>query len=288
MTYEGRSYEFEVPGLEVFECRKCGEQLFNIEADHKISGAFRGELGLLQPEQIREGRKKLGLSQKELALYLSATEESISRWETGALIQSRIVDRQIRLYFASPVVRKLLKEAAGAPAFGTEVRFEEELEAGSACEEPTAIHQTYRAKLRELALSHLAQRHLANLGADWQVAHGMQPHWETVPPEVDSLLTVVARYAASAPPDELRRFHAWLDPRLGGWIPPAGDHRFVSFLMDTGPIDRLTQPLSRFGRSLEDVPTEKVGRLINDFQRIVSLFRGRDMEQEQADEVPER
>jgi len=122
MNYEGRSYEFEVPDLEVFECRKCGEQLFNIEADHKISGAFRGELGLLQPEQVRAGRKALGLSQKELAAHLGVAEESISRWETGALIQSRVVDRQIRLYFQLPAVRTLLG-AGDMPNFGTAVQF---------------------------------------------------------------------------------------------------------------------------------------------------------------------
>ncbi len=122
MNYEGRSYEFEVRDLEVFECRKCGEQLFNNDADRSISTAFRATLGLLQPEQVRLGRKALALSQKELAKHLGVAEESISRWETGALIQSRVVDRQIRLYFQLPAVRTLLG-AGETPDFGAAVQF---------------------------------------------------------------------------------------------------------------------------------------------------------------------
>jgi len=122
MGYEGRLYEFEVSALEVLECRKCGEQLFDLGADAGISTAFRATLGLLQPEQVRAGRKALGLSQKELAAHLGVAEESISRWETGALIQSRVVDRQIRLYFQLPAVRTLLG-AGDTPNFGTAVQF---------------------------------------------------------------------------------------------------------------------------------------------------------------------
>ena len=130
MKYEGRAYDFEVPALEVLQCGDCGEQLFDIDADGKISTAFRAKLGLLQGEQIRAGRKALGLSQQEFAAHLGVAEESISRWETGALIQSRVVDRQIRLYFQLPAVRSLLG-ARDVPDFGTAVQFSANDGAGS-------------------------------------------------------------------------------------------------------------------------------------------------------------
>ncbi|HUY34391.1 MAG TPA: hypothetical protein VMV69_16715 [Pirellulales bacterium] len=64
MKYEGREYDFEVPSLEVLQCGDCGEQLFDVDAGATISAAFRAKLGLLQLDQIRAGRKALGLNQQ--------------------------------------------------------------------------------------------------------------------------------------------------------------------------------------------------------------------------------
>jgi len=122
MRYEGRAYEVEVASLEVQQCGDCGQRLFDVDAGGRISAAFRAKLGLLHPDQIRAGRKALGLTQEEFASHLGVAEESISRWETGVMVQSRVVDRQIRLYFQLPAIRTLLG-ARETPDFGTAVRF---------------------------------------------------------------------------------------------------------------------------------------------------------------------
>ncbi len=97
--------------MPALKCRECGAVLLNNESDAHLSSAFRERLKLLQPETIREGRKRLSLNQREFAELLGVAEESVSRWETGAQMQSRVVDKIMRVYFASPEARKVLDAA---------------------------------------------------------------------------------------------------------------------------------------------------------------------------------
>ena len=78
------------------------------EANQRIPEALRREIGLLPPEEIRQQRERLGLTQKELARHLDLAESTLSRWETGAQIQERCLDRLLRLFFELPEVRKHL------------------------------------------------------------------------------------------------------------------------------------------------------------------------------------
>ena len=49
------------------------------------------------------------MSQQELAEQLGVAKETISRWETGAMIQSRAMDNLLRLFFESEEARTLLR-----------------------------------------------------------------------------------------------------------------------------------------------------------------------------------
>jgi DNA-binding transcriptional regulator YiaG len=66
---------------------------------------LREQLGLLSAQQIRTNREQLGLTQRGLAEHLVVAVATISRWETGALTQSRAMDRYLRLYFGSSIRR---------------------------------------------------------------------------------------------------------------------------------------------------------------------------------------
>ncbi len=121
VSHDGRLYQVPVPALEIPKCRSCGELVFTTRVDEQITAALRGQLRLLTPIQIREGRKALGMLQQELAERLGVAEATISRWETGILIQSRAMDNFLRTYFALPEVRAALRGAAQDPAFGAEV-----------------------------------------------------------------------------------------------------------------------------------------------------------------------
>lgn len=109
---DGRTYTVTVPELETPRCRNCGEIVLDDAANRQISEAFRHQACLLTPEQLRQGRESLGLTQKQLANRLEVAEATLSRWETGTQIQQRSLDRLLRLYFAFGIVREAL---AGSP-----------------------------------------------------------------------------------------------------------------------------------------------------------------------------
>ena len=117
IKHDGRLYLVEVPKLRVPRCEACGELVFDNEADEQIAQALREQLGLLSCRDVRRNREQLGLSQRQLAEYLGVAVETISRWETGALTQSRAMDRYLRVYFGVPEARAaLLAEAMTAIA----------------------------------------------------------------------------------------------------------------------------------------------------------------------------
>jgi putative zinc finger/helix-turn-helix YgiT family protein len=108
IEHDGRSYEVHIPALTVPRCGHCGRISFDDEADREVSAAFRARAGLLSPEAIRQGREKLGLTQKQFAAMLAVGESTVSRWETGAQIQQRALDRFMRVFFDCRNVRAIV------------------------------------------------------------------------------------------------------------------------------------------------------------------------------------
>ena len=121
IKHDGRLYTVEVPRLRVPQCGACGELVFDNDADEQIAQALREQLGLLSGVQIRNNRDELGLSQREMAEHLGVAVETISRWENGALIQTRAMDRYLRVYFAVPAARAALVGQTGASPLGLHV-----------------------------------------------------------------------------------------------------------------------------------------------------------------------
>jgi DNA-binding transcriptional regulator YiaG len=106
--YEGQAHDVDVPQLVVPRCQTCGELHFDNYADEQITQAFRVKLRLLTPEQMRTNRSTLGLSREELAARLGVEVELLRKWEEGLLIQTRMQDNLLRVYFALPQVRSVL------------------------------------------------------------------------------------------------------------------------------------------------------------------------------------
>jgi len=111
LKHDGRSYQIEIPDLTIPKCGVCGKLVFTTGADDQVLAALRRHLRLLSPEQIKSRRLALGLKKKQLAERLVVTAATISRWETGALIQTRAMDNYLRVYFAVPEARAILQEA---------------------------------------------------------------------------------------------------------------------------------------------------------------------------------
>ena len=121
IKHDGRLYTVELPRLRVPQCGACGELVFDNDADEQIAQALREQLGLLSGDQIRKNREALGLSQRVLAEHLGVAVETISRWENGALTQTKAMDRYLRVYFGVPAARAALVEQSGASDLGTHV-----------------------------------------------------------------------------------------------------------------------------------------------------------------------
>jgi putative zinc finger/helix-turn-helix YgiT family protein len=118
LEYDGRTYKFTVDGLKSPQCQECQEIFPDAEANRQISTAFHSYAKLLTPQQIRRNREALGLTQREMATLLGVAEASISRWETGAQIQQRSLDRLLRICFASPSIRTVLADEHFLAQFG--------------------------------------------------------------------------------------------------------------------------------------------------------------------------
>jgi putative zinc finger/helix-turn-helix YgiT family protein len=119
---DGVIHELHLPALEIPRCQTCGETVVTSAVDERINDALRSRLHLLTPAQIRQGIEKLDLKQQELAERLGVAPETISRWVNGFLIQTRAMDNLLRLFFALPEVRSVLRGASQDPQLGTEVR----------------------------------------------------------------------------------------------------------------------------------------------------------------------
>jgi putative zinc finger/helix-turn-helix YgiT family protein len=93
---KGETYTVTTPGL---ECPNCGYKAIegpdSAEFSRRLADAYRAANGLLTSEQIRERRRRLGMSQEEFANFLPAGIASVKRWEWGK-IQDRHSDALIR------------------------------------------------------------------------------------------------------------------------------------------------------------------------------------------------
>ena len=124
-TYDGRRYSLDIAEYPVNRCSKCGVSTLDLDADAAINRALREQLHLLQPAEIRRNRKELNLTQQQLADSLGCASESISRWESDMVIQSRSNDRLLRAFFHLPSFRDFLDALADTPRLGREAVHEE-------------------------------------------------------------------------------------------------------------------------------------------------------------------
>ncbi len=114
IEHDGRSYRITVPNFEVLQCQECKAVVIDEQADDRLYAALRQEVGLLSPEEIVANRKKLGLTQSQLAGFLRIADSTLSRWETGAQIQQKAMDALLRVYFQSTEARIILGGPVGA------------------------------------------------------------------------------------------------------------------------------------------------------------------------------
>jgi hypothetical protein len=78
-------------------CRSCSHQFLPWDAVVRQHAVVCAGLGVLSPEQIVRARKRLGLTQQQLATASGFGIASIRRWETGVKVQNVSSDRLLRV-----------------------------------------------------------------------------------------------------------------------------------------------------------------------------------------------
>jgi DNA-binding transcriptional regulator YiaG len=89
--------------VEVYE--NFGEEFLTAESSELIERTRARHMGFLHGKDIRDLRKRLGLTQDQLSELLDCGEKSLSRWESGRGLPSGIVNKLLRLLdegFLSP------------------------------------------------------------------------------------------------------------------------------------------------------------------------------------------
>ncbi len=102
--------------VEYYKCTECEEDFENtrdydvLEVAYKV---YRCRHDMLQPEEIKEWRKRYGLTQKELGQILSWGGATLNRYENGAL-QSEAHEKFLRLAMDPHNLIKLIEESGEA------------------------------------------------------------------------------------------------------------------------------------------------------------------------------
>jgi putative zinc finger/helix-turn-helix YgiT family protein len=117
--------ELSVP-VPVYSCQQCGFTFTTDVAETLRHDAICKHFGLLTPAQIRNIRSRVNLTRERFAALTGIGTASLSRWETGELIQSAGYDKYLRLLESAENLQQLKKWAADQSPerdnFRTEVR----------------------------------------------------------------------------------------------------------------------------------------------------------------------
>lgn len=101
---------------EYFKCMECGEEFENTRGQDSLALAYekyRHKHEMLQPNEIREHRKRYGLTQKELSQLLGWGDVTLSRYENGAL-HSEAHEKILRLAMEPHNLKTLIMDAPEA------------------------------------------------------------------------------------------------------------------------------------------------------------------------------
>ena len=115
--------EIEVRGdpikvkVEYYKCKNCGKEFEDPRSDgdplDKAYREYRRRRGMMQPEDIRNFRKKYGLTQNEMSKILGWGGATLSRYENGAL-QDETHEKTMRLVADPRNLLRLIEETPGA------------------------------------------------------------------------------------------------------------------------------------------------------------------------------
>lgn len=90
-----------VPFAAHLACPRCGEVVLRFKDSKRLGedaiAIYRKKHGLLSSDDLREIRRRFGLTQAELARLLRLGANTVSRWESGRNVQTGAMDMLLRL-----------------------------------------------------------------------------------------------------------------------------------------------------------------------------------------------
>ena len=117
ITEQFRGETITVHGISRYVCDECGNDVMPASEATKLSMKLAEEyakkMGLLAPEEIKEIRKSINLTQSEFERIVGVSSPTVCRWERGTSIQSKSTDLLLRLMRDIPGVSQYLKVKAG-------------------------------------------------------------------------------------------------------------------------------------------------------------------------------
>ena len=117
MVEEFKGENITVEGITRFECPQCGEYVISAaqgdELDDILYEEYRKRTGLLSPNEIKTIRKKYGWTQVEFEKILGVSSPTVSRWESNAVIQTKVADNLMRAIRQDESFAEELAQRAG-------------------------------------------------------------------------------------------------------------------------------------------------------------------------------
>lgn len=117
ITERFRGEEITVDGIERYVCDKCGNDVMSSEMATRLSMGlarrYARRRGLLTPEEIKDIRSGLGLTQIEFEILVGVSSPTVCRWERGTSFQSRSADLLLRALRDLPEVEGYLRHETG-------------------------------------------------------------------------------------------------------------------------------------------------------------------------------
>lgn len=100
LTEDFKGEQITVHDVTRYECPRCHEYVISADQSKKMTkqlySQYRNRFGLLSPSEIKDIRKKYGWNQTEFERVLGVTSPTVSRWESGRIIQTKPVDNLMR------------------------------------------------------------------------------------------------------------------------------------------------------------------------------------------------
>jgi HTH-type transcriptional regulator/antitoxin MqsA len=113
-TFEYKGEKISIPNYVTYECAECKEAIVDkatLKASGKLLKDFQRKVdGLLTGSQIKEIRKKLGLTQEQLAEIVGGGLKSVARYESGQICQSKGMDNLLRILDAYPETLNIIRK----------------------------------------------------------------------------------------------------------------------------------------------------------------------------------